>query len=100
MSQGHAIFHPLRMPIAENLRSRAKGYSGAFRELLENAAYTIEQYQTEKPFEACIQEYAFLFTGIGFEEAAWIADSMNAPEVAAAIRAEYEKQMSLESEES
>ncbi len=86
MDRAAIIHHPKMKPIVLSLLDRAKGYSGEFRQLLEDAANLIKEYQKKKPFETCMKEYSAFFIQGGMERAARIADGIN-PEVAAAIRA-------------
>jgi len=91
MSEPYKIFNPNVMDTVEQLERRAKGYTGQFRHLLEDAAYIIAEYQKEQPFADCVKEHAFAFAWIAFERAIEIAEKQGADDVAQAIRDEAGK---------
>ena len=85
---GYAIHHQCVASLPEQLQAKAKGYSGHFRRLLENSAYVITQYGTDRPFQDCVMEHAMMFTHVGFQVSAKIAAKMGHQDVADAIKAE------------
>lgn len=83
----HPVYLHNHNAMVSALEDKAKGYSGNLKDILLTAAHIISEYGKEKPFQQHIIEHAHMFAAVGYEDAAKLADEMDASEVAEAIRA-------------